>query len=120
MPTLLEDLEEELAAGDFFCMLNSLPYEAGADSQEYDVRVPEGNYSSQMLVRKVRQNGSKKWKGAKAFVSESLVGEALELQEMEDDVWDVYLCKYLLGRLKSGENRLSTPQKRKGYPRFFL
>ncbi|WP_288081647.1 hypothetical protein [Pseudomonas sp.] len=101
-------------------MLNSLPYEAGADSQEYDVRVPEVNYSSQMLVRKVRQNGSKKWKGAKAFVSESLVGEALELQEMEDDVWDVYLCKYLLGRLKSGENRLSTPQKRKGYPRFCL
>lgn len=53
--------------------------------------VPEVNYSSQMLVRKVRQNGSKKWKGAKAFVSESLVGEALELQEIEDDVWDVYL-----------------------------
>lgn len=34
MPTLLEDLEEELAEGDFFDMLDSLPYEAGADSQE--------------------------------------------------------------------------------------
>ena len=34
MPTLLEDLEEELAEGDFFDMLDSLPYEAGAGSQE--------------------------------------------------------------------------------------
>ena len=33
MPTLLEDLEEELAEGDFFDMLDSLPYEAGAGSQ---------------------------------------------------------------------------------------
>ena len=44
MPTLLEDLEEELAEGDFFGMLDSLSYKAGADSQEYDVRVPEVNY----------------------------------------------------------------------------
>lgn len=34
MPTLLEDLEEELVEGDFFDMLDSLPYEAGADSKE--------------------------------------------------------------------------------------
>lgn len=29
-----------------------------------------------------------------------------------------YLCNYLLGRLKSGESRLSNQQKRKGCPRF--
>ncbi|MCE6979535.1 IS481 family transposase, partial [Pseudomonas frederiksbergensis] len=39
------------------------------------------------------------------------------LKEVEDEVWEVYLCNYLLGRLKSGENRLSNPQKRKGCPR---
>ncbi|PHF03878.1 IS481 family transposase, partial [Bacillus wiedmannii] len=75
------------------------------------------NYPSQMLVRKVRQNGSMKWKGLMVFVSESLVGEALGLKEVEDEVWEVYLCNYLLGRLKSGENYLSNPQKRKGCPR---
>ncbi|KZN16772.1 MULTISPECIES: IS481 family transposase [unclassified Pseudomonas] len=86
-------------------------------SRLYDGRVPEVNYPSQMLVRKVRQNGSMKWKGGMVFVSESLVGEALGLKEVEDEVWEVYLCNYLLGRLKSGENRLSNPQKRKGCPR---
>nr|WP_223536641.1 MULTISPECIES: hypothetical protein [unclassified Pseudomonas] len=73
------------------------------------------NYPAQMLVRKVRQNGSIKWKGGMVFVSESL-----GLQEVEDEVWEVFLCNYLLGRLKSGENRLSNPQKRKGCPRFRL
>ncbi|MCE6979796.1 IS481 family transposase, partial [Pseudomonas frederiksbergensis] len=38
------------------------------------------------------------------------------LKEVEDEVWEVYLCNYLLGRLKSGESRLSNPQKRKGCP----
>jgi hypothetical protein len=61
-----------------------------------------------------------KWKGGMVFVSESLVGETLGLQEVEDEVWEVYLCNYLIGRLKNGENRLSNPQKRKGCPRFRL
>ena len=71
-----------------------------------------------MLVRKVRQNGSIKWKGVKAFVSESQVGEALELQEMEGDVWDVYLCKYLVGRLKSGKTAFQTRKNVKDIPGF--
>lgn len=49
-----------------------------------------------------------KWKGKMIFVSESRVGEALGLREVDDDVWDVYLCAYPLGRLKSGESRLSS------------
>lgn len=86
-------------------------------TRQYDGRLPEVNYASDMEVRKVRQNGSMKWKGGMIFVSESLVGEALGLREVEDDVWDIYLCDYLLGRLKSGESRLTSLQKRKGCPR---
>jgi len=89
-------------------------------ARHYDGRVPEVNYPSEMTIRKVRQNGSMKWKGKMIFVSESLVGEALGLTEVEDDVWDVYLCAYPLGRLKSGENRLSSLKKRKGCLRFHL
>ena len=86
--------------------------------RQYDGRVPEADYASDMTIRMVRQNGSMKWKGKMIFVSESLAGEALGLKEVDDDVWDIYLCNYLLGRLKSGESRLSSQQKRKGCPRF--
>jgi transposase InsO family protein len=89
-------------------------------ARHYDGRVPEVNYPSEMTIRKVRQNGKMKWKGRMIFVSESLVGEALGLTEVDDDVWDVYFCTYPLGRLKSGESHLSSLQKRKRCPRFQL
>lgn len=59
---------------------------------QYDVRVPEADCPSERTIRMVRQNGSMKWKGKMIFVSESLVGEALGLKEVDDDLWDIYLC----------------------------
>ena len=38
------------------------------------------------------------------FLSESLVGESVGLREVDDNVWDMYLCNYPLGRLDSGVN----------------
>jgi len=63
-------------------------------------------YPAEMSVRSVRQNGSIKWKGRMLFISEALSGERIGLKEVEDDVWDVFLCDYLLGRLGRGENRV--------------
>ncbi|OPK04739.1 hypothetical protein BZ164_00420, partial [Pseudomonas veronii] len=58
-----------------------------------------------------------KWRGRMIFLSESLVGESVGLREVDDNVWDMYLCNYPLGRLDSGASRLSSTQKRKGCPR---
>ncbi|MFP3373378.1 IS481 family transposase, partial [Pseudomonas sp. SIMBA_068] len=61
---------------------------------------------AEMLVRSVRQNGSIMWKGKLVFVSEALAGERIGLKETEDDVWDLYLCDYPLGRLGRGMTRV--------------
>ncbi|PTC24946.1 IS481 family transposase, partial [Pseudomonas palleroniana] len=46
------------------------------------------------------------WKGKLVFVSEALAGERIGLKETEDDVWDLYLCDYPLGRLGRGMTRV--------------
>ncbi len=53
------------------------------------------------------------------FLSESLVGESVGLREVDDNVWDMYLCNYPLGRLDSSASRLSSTQKRKGCLRLY-
>ena len=78
--------------------------------------VPPAEYGADMEVRKVRTDGSMKWRGRMIFLSESLVGESVGLREVDDNVWDMYLCNYPLGRLDSGASRLSSTQKRKDVP----
>lgn len=85
--------------------------------RNYSGFVPAVEYAPDMEVRKVRLNGSMKWKGKKIFLSEALVSEAVGLREVDDDVWDMYLCDYPLGRLERGATRLSSLKSCKGCPR---
>jgi len=75
-------------------------------TRPYPGCLPAVEYPSEMQVRCVRQNGSIKWKGKMLFISEALAHEQIALKEVEDDVWDVYLCDYPLGRLGRGEDRV--------------
>ncbi|MFP3408217.1 IS481 family transposase, partial [Pseudomonas sp. SIMBA_065] len=75
-------------------------------TRPYPGRLPDLEYPAEMLVRSVRQNGSIMWKGKLVFVSEALAGERIGLKETEDDVWDLYLCDYPLGRLGRGMTRV--------------
>ena len=68
--------------------------------------LPDVEYPAEMRVRSVRQDGSIKWNGKLVFVSEALSGERIGLKEAEDDVWDLYLCDYPLGRLGRGMTRV--------------
>ncbi|MGY2378640.1 integrase core domain-containing protein [Pseudomonas sp. SDO524_S393] len=72
----------------------------------YPDRLPDVEYPAQMKVRSIRQNGSIKWKNKFVFVSEALAGERIGLKETEEDVWDLYLCDYPLGRLGRGKSRV--------------
>jgi hypothetical protein len=68
-------------------------------TRPYPGCLPDVEYAAEMKVRSVRQNGSIMWKGKLVFISEALSGERIALKEVEDDVWDLYLCDYPLGRL---------------------
>lgn len=92
------------------------PHEALAMKRPFELYVPSNRpypgclpiveYPTGMAVRSVRQNGSIKWKNKLLFISEALSGEQIGLKEVEDDVWDVFLCDHLLGRLERGANRV--------------
>ena len=75
-------------------------------NRPYPGCLPDVEYAAEMKVRSVRKNGSIMWKGKLVFVSEALSGERIALKEVEEDVWDLYLCDYPLGRLGRGMSRV--------------
>jgi hypothetical protein len=68
-----------------------------ASARVYPSRMPELAYPPGVLLRRVSQQGSVKWKGARAFVSEVLGREEVGLLEMEEDFLEVYYGPLFLG-----------------------
>ena len=75
-------------------------------TRPYPGCLPAVEYPADMQVRSVRPDGSILWKNKLIFVSEALSGERIGLKEAEEDVWDLYLCDYPLGRLGRGKSRI--------------
>lgn len=69
--------------------------------REYTGRADHPEYPSQWQVRRVRTNGSIKWKGQTIFLAESLIGEPVGLDQINDDEWFVYFGALPLARLTS-------------------
>lgn len=72
----------------------------------YPSQVPEPEYPGHFEVRRVRHRGEIKWQGSYLFVSESLEGERIGLEETDDGIWSVYLGPVLLARFEERENKL--------------
>lgn len=72
-----------------------------ASGRAYPSQVPEPVYPPGALMRRVSQQGSVKWKGGRAFVSEVLAREAVGLLEVEEDFLEVYYGPMLLGWLEA-------------------
>lgn len=65
--------------------------------REMPDRMPEPDYPPQAAVRKVRSNGEIKWKGGLVYVSQSLTGEAVAIEETEDGEWALRFCSHTIG-----------------------
>lgn len=61
--------------------------------------VPQPEYFGHMEVRRVASNGSFKFKRHVLFLSETLYGEHIALDEIDDGIWSIYFANLLLGRL---------------------
>jgi len=72
----------------------------------YPKRLPEPEYPGHFEVRRVRSGGEIHWRGKYLFISESLQGERIGLEEYEDDRWAVYFGDVLLARFEEPERRL--------------
>jgi transposase InsO family protein len=79
-------------------------------SRRYPSKVPELEYPQGVLLRRISQQGSLKWKCDRTFVSEVLAREVVGLLEVEDQVFDVYYGSLLVGQFDGGHGRFKGAQ----------
>lgn len=72
-----------------------------ASARVYPSRLPELEYPPGVHLRRISQQGSVKWKGARAFVSEVLAREYVGLLEVQDEFFEVYYGPLFLGWLEA-------------------
>lgn len=73
----------------------------------YPEQLPEVEYPGHYELRKVRHTGEIKWKGARLFLSETLAGEQVGLEETDDGIWSLYFSTILLARYDERDRKLT-------------
>lgn len=82
----------------------------------------EPDYGSEFVVRRVRTNGQIKWRGARVFISEVLIGERVALSDAGAEGWRVFYGPVALGvidrdqRLKRYTRPMDMMDKPSGLP----
>jgi putative transposase len=61
-------------------------------------RLPAIEYPGHMEVRRVSSSGCIGWRNAQPFLSETLAGERVALEEVEDGLWTLYFATVALAR----------------------
>lgn len=72
----------------------------------YPSRLEPLEYPGHFEVRTVRTAGEIKWQGELLYVSDTLAGERIGLEEVEEDQWAVYFGEVLLARFDGQERKL--------------
>jgi transposase InsO family protein len=72
-----------------------------ASPRPYPARVREPEYDSSMTVRRVFADGQFSWKHHDVFVSETLMGERIGLEPIDDRWYTIYFAEFPLGRFDS-------------------
>ena len=68
-----------------------------ASLRRYPARLPDLEYPPGVILRRISQQGSLKWKCERTFLSEVLARQTVGLLEVEDDLHEVYYGPLLLG-----------------------
>jgi transposase InsO family protein len=72
----------------------------------YPSRLPAWEYPGHFDVRLVRHTGEIRWRGESLFVSQSLQGEHIGLEEVDEGQWSVYLGSVLIARFDDRERKM--------------
>lgn len=75
-------------------------------SRLYPPRLPEMTYPDTMQVRWVKSQGDISWKGHHVYLTSTLAGELVGLQQINDDLWDIYFGPIRLAQLDTHRSRL--------------
>ena len=85
-------------------------------SREYPKRLPEIAYPSGYELRRVRSSGEIKWKGQWFFLSESLVGEMVAFEDIDDGCSIIRFGPLELGYHSEREHKLYLDRSRPALP----
>lgn len=69
-----------------------------ASLRPYPKVLPELEYPGHYEVRRVKRKGTIRWRQQTLFLSESLAQQRVGLEEVDEDLWSIYLADRLLGR----------------------
>jgi len=117
-----ETLARQQAAFDLFCLEynRERPHEAlngdspahvyTASPRPYPRRPPEIAYPDHMIIRKVRPGGQIRWKGTEIYVSETLIGEPVGLEQVDDRYYRLYFGSMMLAKLDDKKTTLIKPK----------
>jgi len=87
-----------------------------ASLRKYTGRVVEPQYEGGIITRKVQARGEFKWNGLEVFLSETLQGETIGLQEIGDDRWEIRYGPMVLGSFDERTKKIvpkDKPRKRR-------
>jgi len=87
-----------------------------SSSREYPKRLPEIAYPSTHELRRVRSSGEIKWKGQWFFLSESLVGEMIAFEEIDDGCSIIRFGPLELGYYSERDHQLHLDRSRPAPP----
>jgi transposase InsO family protein len=77
-----------------------------SSNRHYPLRDPQVTYPDTMVTRFVKSQGDISWKNHHVYLSETLAGELVGLQQVSDRVWDIYFGPIRLAQLDTTEKRL--------------
>jgi transposase InsO family protein len=80
-------------------------------SRPFPERVPEPEYPDGMQVRRVKPHGAFSWKHQDVFLSETLYGESVGLEPIDDRYWLVYFAAFPIARFDSHERTIQSLPK---------
>jgi hypothetical protein len=72
-------------------------------------QMPEPDYPASAAMRQVRHNGEIKWNGDYVYVSQTLAGEAVALEETDNGEWAVRFYSHPLGVIDPRTKKLRRP-----------
>jgi transposase InsO family protein len=73
--------------------------------RRYPETLPPIEYAGHFEARKVDHNGMMRWKNDRFFLSHTLSGETVGLEEVDDGVWSLYYGPVLLARFDERERK---------------
>jgi len=83
-----------------------------ASLRRWSGRLRSPEYGADVIVRRVRSNGEIKWNGTLIYISCTLAGEPISLDEAEHGLWTLRFGPVLLGTINS-KNLFCKPAPRK-------